>query len=90
MTVLMRGATRHAADALAEALRHPGLDRDEHTDSSSGWRGPGLPRVEPIIAERLRTTAAAAQACIDTYLQILAHQAYCSDPECQPIPTEPG
>jgi hypothetical protein len=81
MTLLMRGAARRAADVLAEALRGPALDVDEHTDSSSGWRGPELPRLEPKIAEKLRATAAAAQAFTDTYLHVLAHQAYDFDPE---------
>jgi len=85
MTVLIAGATRHVADALGEALRGPGLDVDEHTDSSGGWRRAELPRVTPASAETLRATAAAAQAFTDTYLDVLAHQAYSFDPEYQPV-----
>ncbi len=88
MTVLMRGATRHVADALAEALGHPGLDVDEHTDSRSGWRAGELPRVEPAIAERLRATASAAKAFTDGYLDVLAHQGYRFDPGHPPVFTD--
>jgi hypothetical protein len=80
MTVLMRGATRRVADVLAEALGHPGLDVDEHTDSSGGWRAGELPRVEPAVAERLRAIAAAAKAFADGYLNVLSHQSYCLNP----------
>jgi hypothetical protein len=66
MTILIGGATRHAAEALGEALRGPGLDVDEHTDSSSGWRAADLPRISPASAERLRAMAAAAEAFTDT------------------------
>jgi hypothetical protein len=85
MTVLIGGATRHVADALGEALRGPSLDVDEHTDSSSGWRAAELPRVTPASAEKLRAMAAAAQAFTDTYLHVVAHQAYSFDPEYQPV-----
>ena len=88
MTVLLRGATRHVADALAEALSHPALDVDEYTDSSGGWREGELPRVEPVIAERLRATAAAAKAFTDSYLDVLAHQGYRFDPGPQPVRAE--
>jgi hypothetical protein len=85
MTVLIRGGTRNVADALAEALRGPSLDVDEHTGSPSGWRGAELPRVTPAIAEKLRATAAAAQAFTDTYLDLLAVQGYSFDPGYQPV-----
>lgn len=85
MTVLIGGATRHVADALGEALRGPGLDVDEHTDSSSGWRGAELPRVKPPVAEKLGAMAAATQAFTDTYLTVLAQQAYSFDPDYQPV-----
>jgi hypothetical protein len=85
MTVLIRGAPRNAADALAEALRGPDLDVDDHTDSASGWRGAELPRVTPAIAEKLRATAAASHAFSDTYLDVLALQGYSFDPEYQPV-----
>jgi hypothetical protein len=80
MTVLIGGATRHAADALGEALRAPQLDVDEHTDSSGGWRETELPRVDPAIAEKLRAMSAAACAFTDTYLHVLAHQTYSFNP----------
>ena len=85
MTVLMRGATRRVADALADALGHPGLDVDEHTDSSGGWRAGELPRMQPAIVERLRATASAAKAFTDGYLDVLAHQSYRFDPGHQPV-----
>jgi hypothetical protein len=84
MTVLIRGATRHAAEALADALRGPALDVDHHTDSGSGWRAPDLPRVTPTISGKLRATAEAAHAFSDTYLHVLAHQTYSFDPEYDP------
>ena len=91
MTALVRGATRNVAIALGEALRGPDLDvdededEDEAADSVNGWRGADLPRPTPAIAERLRATAAAAQAFTDTYLDVLALQAYSFDPEHQPV-----
>ena len=85
MTVLVRGATRRVADALAAALGHPGLDVDEHTDSSSGWREGELPRMQPAIVERLRATASAAKAFTDGYLDVLAHQGYRFDPGHRPV-----
>jgi hypothetical protein len=85
MSILMSGATRNVADALGEALRGPGLDVDEHTDSERGWRGRELPRVTPAVAEQLRAIAAAAQAFTDTYLDVLALQGYSFDPEYQPL-----
>jgi hypothetical protein len=70
---------------FGEALRGPGLDVDEHTDSPSGWRGAELCRVTPAIAEKLRAMAAAAQAFTDTYLEVLALQGYSFDSEYQPV-----
>ena len=85
MTELIRGSTRNVADALGEALRGPRLDVDEHTGSSSGWRGAELPRVSPAITEKLRATAAAAQAFTGTYLDVVALQGYSFDSEYQPV-----
>jgi hypothetical protein len=85
MTVLIRAATRNVADALGKALRGPDVDVDEHTGSSSGWRGAELPRVTPAVAEKLRAIAAAAQAFTDTYLDVLAVQGYSFDAEYQPV-----
>jgi hypothetical protein len=85
ITVLIRGATRHAAEALGEALRGPVLDVDEHTDRTGGWRGRELPRVTPATAEKLRAMAEATRAFTDTYLDVLAHQTYSFDPEYDPV-----
>jgi hypothetical protein len=82
---LIGGATRNVADALGEALRGPSLDVDDATASRSGRRGSELPHVAPVIAEQLRAMAAAARAFTDTYLQVLALQAYTFDPEYQPV-----
>jgi hypothetical protein len=85
MTILIRGATRHVADALAEALRGPRLDVDQYTDSTDGRRGRELPRVSPAIADRLRAMATAAHAFADTYLHVLAQQNYSFDPDYDPL-----
>jgi hypothetical protein len=85
MTMLISGATRHAAEALGEALRGPALDVDHYTESGHGWRAGDLPRIAPAIAERLRALAAAVHAFTDTYLHVLAHQAYSFDPEYDPV-----
>ena len=85
MTILIRGATRNVADALAEALRGPRLDVDQYTDSTDGWRGRELPHVSPAIADRLSAMATAAHAFTDTYLHVLAQQNYSFDPDCDPL-----
>jgi hypothetical protein len=85
MTVLISGATRNVADTLSEALRGPAFDVDRHTESCRGWRPADLPRVNPAIAEKLRALAAAVHAFTDTYLHVLAHQAYSFDPEYNPV-----
>jgi hypothetical protein len=85
MTVLISGATRNVADALSEALQGPALDVDRYTESCRGWRAGDLPRVTPAIAEKLRALAAAVHAFTDTYLHVLAHQAYSFDPEYDPV-----
>src|SRR5215207_850678 len=85
MTMLIGGATRHAAEALGEALRGPALDVDHYTESGRGWRAGEFPRVTPAIAARLRALAAAVHAFTDTYLHVLAHQAYSFDPEYDPV-----
>ena len=41
--------------------------------------------MTPAIAEKLRATAAAAQAFTGTYLDVLALQGYSFDPEYQPV-----
>jgi hypothetical protein len=85
MTVAICGAMRHAAQRLSEALGHAGLTVHENTDSSRGWRAEERPpRVEPAIAEWLRSTAVAAQAFVHTYLNVLAHQTYSFDAEYDP------
>jgi hypothetical protein len=89
MTIVIRGVTHRVADALAEAVRDPGLDVDHYSDSTGGWRGRELPRVSPAIADRLRAMATAAHAFTDTYLHVLAHQAYSFDPESTPSHTDP-
>jgi hypothetical protein len=85
MTMLISGATRHAAEALGEAVRGPALDVDHYTESGHGWRAGDLPRIAPAIAERLRALAAAVHAFTETYLHALAHQAYSFDPEYDPV-----
>jgi hypothetical protein len=85
ITMLISGATRHAAEALGEAPRGPALDVDHYTDSGRGWRAGDFPRVAPATAARLRVLAAAACAFTDTYLHVLAHQAYSFDPKYEPV-----
>ena len=85
MTVLLGGAMRRAAEALAEALRGRALDVDHWTESGRGWAAGEVPRLTPAIAERLRTLAAAVHALTDTYLHALALQAYSFDPEYVPL-----
>jgi hypothetical protein len=77
--------TQHRRTRFGEALRGPGLDVDEHTDSPSGWRGAELSRVTPAIAEKLRAMAAAAQAFTDTLSRGLGPQGYSFDPKYQPV-----
>jgi hypothetical protein len=80
MTVLIRGATRHAAEALSEELRRPSLDVDHYTERGSGWRARELPRVTPATAEKLRAMAEAARAFTDTYLHVLPSRPTASSP----------
>jgi hypothetical protein len=85
MTILIVSAMRHAAEALGEAVRGPGLDVDQWTESSRGWAAGEVPRITPAIAEKLRALAAGVHAFTDTYLHVLAHQAYSFDPEYDPV-----
>jgi hypothetical protein len=85
MTILIGGAMRHAAEALGEAVRGPGLEVNHWTESGRGWGAGDVPRVTPAVAEKLRALAAAVHALTDTYLHALAHQAYSFDPEYDPV-----
>jgi hypothetical protein len=85
MTILIGGAMRHAAEALGEAVRGPGLEVDHWTESGRGWGGGEVPRVTPAVAEKLRALAAAVHGLTDTYLHALEHQAYSFDPEYDPV-----
>jgi hypothetical protein len=85
MTIVIGGAMRHAAEALREALRNPGLDVDHWTESERAWGAGEVPRLTPAVAEKLRALAAAVHALTDTYLHALAHQAYSFDPEYDPV-----
>jgi hypothetical protein len=85
MTQLVEGAARSIAAALATALGGP--DPGAATPASGGRRPPGsvLPGVTPAIAERLRAIAAAAQAYIDIYVDLMLQQGYKFDPDHEPI-----
>lgn len=84
MLVLIRGAARNVADALAEALEGPEREARPRTNSyAAHW--PEWLRVTAQVANRLRGIAAAAQAFTDTYVTAVAQQSYSFDPEHHPV-----
>ncbi|MBA3262720.1 MAG: hypothetical protein H0T69_09695 [Thermoleophilaceae bacterium] len=84
MLVLIRGAARNVANALAEALEGPQRETRPRTNSyAAHW--PEWLRVTSPVANRLRAIAAAAHAFTDTYVTAVAQQSYSFDPEHHPV-----
>jgi hypothetical protein len=85
ITQLVEATARSIAAALATALGGP--DPGADTPSSGGRRPPGsvLPGITPAIAEKLRATAAAAQAYTDVHVDLILQQGYKFDPHHEPI-----
>lgn len=88
MLVLIRGATRNVADALAEALHGPRSTSPEHKPVSYAAYWPEWLRVTPAVASRLRDVSAAAAAFTGTYIEAVAQQSYSFDPEYDPIDSD--
>jgi hypothetical protein len=82
--VLIRGAVRNVTAALAEALAAEQPDAFR-IDQSRVRRRPERRRITPPVAVGLRTLAAAAEAFTDTYLNVVAQQSYCFDPDYYPV-----
>lgn len=84
MLVLIRGAARNVAAALAEALGGPERGSDARAEHRHGLRWAELHRTTPAVAARLRAMAAAAEAFTTTYVDAVAQQAYSFDPGYYP------
>lgn len=85
MLTLTRGATRNVTGALAEALDGPKFTTDPgcRQRRSRGW--PEWRRITPLISDRLRVLAAAAEAFTNTYVNVVAQQSYRFDPDYYPV-----
>ena len=84
MLVLIRGAARNVTAALAEALAPPEPDAfgiDQSRVRRSGERR----RISAPVAVRLRSLAAAAEAFVDTYVNVVALNSYSFDPDYYPV-----
>jgi hypothetical protein len=84
MLVLIDGAARNVASALATATvtpKAPTLARQSRV-----VRLRSVPtRITPPVAARLRALAAAAEAFIDTYINVVLQQSYRFDPDYDPV-----
>jgi hypothetical protein len=81
MLVLIRGAARNVAEALAEALGGPQAGGDGRFRQSDGLHWPELSRTTPLVAARLRAMAEAAEAFAGSYVDAVVQQSYCFDPD---------
>ena len=84
MLVLIRGAARNVTAALAEALA-PAEPDAFGIDQSRVRRSGERRRITAPVAVKLRSLAAAAEAFVDTYVNVVALNSYSFDPDYYPV-----
>jgi hypothetical protein len=86
MWVLIDGAARNVASALAEAMGTP--TAPTLARQSRVRLRPVHTRITRPIAARLRALAAAAEAFTDTYINVVVQQSYRFDPDYDPVSSD--
>jgi len=85
MLVLIGGAARNVAGALAEALDGPKPEVHGRVERSRVRRCAARDRITAPVATRLRALAAAAEAFTETYVDAVVQQSYSFDPDYYPV-----